>query len=213
MELIKIILNFVSSLIWPGIALFVIVKFQEPIAALFRRLQSAKLPAGMSFEFGEALKEATEIAHDLTANPDEKDNSYAKIPPTDANRLLIERGLRPSPSGLDLNIYKNMVSQDPTLALAGLRSEVDAIVRNLADGFGVQINARDSAIGILAKLHTSESIYTRQYKLGRKVIELCNAAIQGTSVTRTEAESIIDAAGVLTSEYVDWLGWGFNNKS
>ena len=41
------------------------------------------------------------------------------------------------------------------------------------------------------------------------MIQLCNSAIHGVSVSRIEAEVVIDIATVLASEYLDWLSWGF----
>jgi hypothetical protein len=42
--------------------------------------------------------------------------------------------------------------------------------------------------------------------------KLCDAAIRGAVVTRSEAEAVIDIADVLASEYLDWLGWGFPSE-
>ncbi|TDJ15972.1 MAG: hypothetical protein E2O65_11385 [Gammaproteobacteria bacterium] len=105
-----------------------------------------------------------------------------------------------------------MVASDPVLALAGLRTEVEAMVRNLSDGFGIDADGLNSSVAVLTELKKEGAIYNRQYELGRKVIELCNSAIHGVSVSRIEAEAVIDIATVLASEYLDWLGWGFPNQ-
>lgn len=209
MEAFQALLNFISSLAWPAVAVLVLIQFRGPLSALLGRLRSAELPGGLNLNFDERLQEAKSIAEDITANPDRRTEEYEQVPQTEANKLLVDRHLRPSPSGLQFQKYKETARQDPVLALASLRTEIDAMIRNLADGFGVDVSGIASAEAMLAKLHKEGAVYSRQYELGRKVIQLCDAAIHGAEVTRSEAEAVIDIADVLASEYLDWLGWGF----
>lgn len=211
MDLLNVLLGFVSSLVWPAVAVFALIQFQKPISHLFTRLRSADLPGGISLDFDERLQEARAIAEDISSNPDAKPVEHEDVPLSDANRRLLDRGLRPSPSGLDFSTYKKMVANDPVLALAGLRTEVEAMALNLADGFGVDADGLSTPNQILTKLMSEGAIYSRQYNLGKRVIELCNSAIHGVPVSKMEAEAVIDIATVLASEYVDWLGWGFPN--
>lgn len=213
MELLKILLDFLSSLAWPVLAVFFLIYFKKPITILIEKLKSAKLPGGTILNFDERLKEARDIANDISTSPDERNQEYKQIPITEANKLLIERGLRPSPSGLDFSTYKKLASEDPVLALAELRTEIESMVKNLSDGFGIDANELNSSAAILAKLKKEGAIYQRQYYLGKMVIKLCNSAIHGVPVTRDKAETIIDIATVLASEYLDWLGWGFTSQT
>ncbi len=212
MELLRILLDFVSSLVWPAVAIFVLIYFQKPLSHLFTRIRSADLPGGISLDFDEQLQDAREIAEDISSNPDAKPVEHQQVQMSEANKLILDRGMRPSPSGLDFSTYKKMVANDPVLALAGLRTEVEAMALNLSDGFGIDAGTFSSPNEILTKLMNEGAIYTRQYQLGKKVIELCNSAIHGVPVTRTEAEAVIDIAIVLASEYLDWLGWGFPSQ-
>ena len=82
--------------------------------------------------------------------------------------------------------------------------------RNLAKGFGIKLSERDySALAIFRKLLDRGAISDLQFQLLKKVIELCNAAIHGTRVTKEQADSILDTAKSLADDYISWLSWGF----
>jgi hypothetical protein len=50
-----------------------------------------------------------------------------------------------------------------------------------------------------------------QFALAQRVLSLANQAIHGRTVSRTEADAIVDAAGTLVDEYLAWLKWGFKD--
>lgn len=206
MELLKILLEFLAALVWPAVAMFILWRFHAPLANLIPQIKSAKLPGGIDLDFGERLIEAKVTADDITANPEPRTDKPQAPATEDANRLLLERGLRPSPSGLNFDIYRTYAKQDPVLALAGLRTEIEAMIRNLSEIFEVDLGDSNSAMEMLKKLHDAGAIRTRQYRLGLDVIKLCGAAIHGAAVNREQAETIIDVATVLSGEYLEWVG-------
>jgi hypothetical protein len=108
-----------------------------------------------------------------------------------------------------MNRYFDLAQQDPNLALAGLRMEVEILARNLARGFKLDISPRDSAGVLLRRLLDRNAITADQYGLAQQIVRLCNAAVHGTRVSREEAEAVIDAAKVLAKDYLAWLSWGF----
>ena len=57
---------------------------------------------------------------------------------------MIKLGLAPSPSGLELDKYRIAAEEDPNFALAGLRLEVEIMLKNLAKGFNINAGERDS---------------------------------------------------------------------
>ena len=134
------------------------------------------------------------------------------IPLTEANARIIKLGLRPSPSGLDMDYYRKLASQDPTLALAGLRIEIDILANNLAKGFNVLVGPRDSGHALLRKLADAGAITPSQYELTQRVLQLCNFAIHGQHISKEQTESILKLADVLVRQYVSWLSWGFKKK-
>ena len=130
---------------------------------------------------------------------------------TEANARLIRLGLRPSPSGLDMTYYRELAEQDPNLALAGVRIELDVQARNLAKGFKVPIGEHDSGGRLLRKLYDSDAIDAEQMQLAMKILSVCSAAVHGNPVSREAAAAVIAIAQVLADQYRDWLSWGFED--
>ena len=133
------------------------------------------------------------------------------IPLSEINARMLSLGLRPSPSGFDLGYYRRLAGQDPNIALAGLRMEFEILARNLAKGFNVPVEDRDTAGTLFRKLNDHNAITIQQFQLAQTVLKLCNAAVHGTTVTRQDADSVLDAAKVLADDYVFWLTWGFKD--
>ena len=130
---------------------------------------------------------------------------------TEANARMIKLGLQPSPSGLDMAYYRNIAAQDPNLALAGLRIEIDIIAKNLARGFHIEVGSHDTGARLLQRLRDAGAITTEQLQLTLKVLRLCNAAIHGEIVSREQADEVIDLANTLRDQYLRWLSWGFGD--
>ncbi|MCI0690558.1 hypothetical protein L0337_00960 [candidate division KSB1 bacterium] len=168
-------------------------------------------------DFQEEIQEVRVLSQQVAQqveNPNipEEKKQRPSIPMTEANARMVSLGLRPSPSGLDMNYYRNLASQDPNLALAGLRIEIDVLARNLAQGFGVDVSDRDSGGRLLHKLRDFGAITHEQLQLALKVMRLCNAAVHGQVVSREQADEVIDIANVLSEKYLNWLSWGFNDE-
>jgi hypothetical protein len=133
------------------------------------------------------------------------------LPVTEANARMLSLGLQPSPSGLEMSRSFDLAQQDPNLALAGLRMELETLARNLAKGFKIDVGHHDSAGTLLRRLLDKSAITSDQYGLAQSIVRLCNAALHGTRVSREEAETVIDAAKVLAKDYIEWLSWGFDD--
>lgn len=95
------------------------------------------------------------------------------------------------------------------MAWAGLRIEIDILARNLAKGFKVQYDDRDSGIRLVRQLYQGDALTDEQMQLTVKVLQLCNAAVHGTPVSREQAEEVIGIDDVLATQYLSWLSWGF----
>ena len=216
MEIAKIILEYIQALIWPGIVVFLALSFRNETAALLGRIKSAKLPGGVSFDLNEKIQEVKVLSNEVQETVSAKQEEHKgkpTIPLTEANARLIQLGLQPSPSGMDMSYYLQFASQDPNLALAGLRIDIDILARNLAKGFKVQIDTTRSSTGqILRKLLDSEAITKSQYELAAKILNVCNQAVHGTPITYDQARSIIQSAGALVADYIAWMSWGFNDN-
>jgi hypothetical protein len=215
MEIARLVLDYIEALIWPIFAVVCVFLFRSSIIALFPRLTKAKFP-GVSFDFEGAVEAGKLITKEIEAAgppPEARDRKGVAIPQTGANARMIELGLQPSPSGLELGYYRSLIEQDPNIAMAGLRMELEILGRNLAKTFNVELsNRRDSATTIYRKLQERGAITARQFELVQTIVKLCNAAIHGQRVTREQAESILDMARVLSDQYLSWLSWGFPDR-
>lgn len=212
MEVAKLILEFFKVLAWPAVVLALCVGFRKELRNLTARITHAELPGGVTVDFPQEIQKARELSAQVEAAPPHgQKKGVPVIPLTEANARLIQLGFRPSPSGLDMGYYRALASQDPTLALAGLRIEIDILARNLAKGFNVAFDERDSGIRLIRKLHVGDALTDEQTQLAVKVLQLCNAAIHGTPVSREQAEAVIDIADVLAAQYLSWLSWGFED--
>ncbi len=211
MEVARVVLDYLQALVWPSVVLVVLLVLRIPVTRMIERIRHADLPGGVSVDLHEDIQEARQITERIRREPLRVDaKGRPSIPLTQANARLIELGLKPSPSGLDLSYYRTLAAQDPTLSLAGLRIEIDILARNLASGFRVPTKQGDSGFRLINKLHTEGAITADQFNLTKKVLEVCNAAIHGRTISKPEADSIIDAAEVLARQYIDWLSWGFD---
>lgn len=212
MEIANLVLEFVKALAWPVVAMAAVMVFKAELRSLISRVRHADLPGGIALDFPHEIAEAKKLSERVESTPAPLDRKPGPaIPLTEANARMIQLGLRPSPSGLDMSYYRNLAQQDPTLALAGLRIEVDILAKNLANGFKVAVDHQDSGNRLLQKLFDASAITAEQMQLGVKVLRMCNAAIHGAAVSREDAEAVIGIAAVLAEQYLAWLSWGFED--
>jgi hypothetical protein len=210
MEVAKLILEYVKTLIWPTSTLLLAWIFKPEIREVLARIRKAALPGGVSLDFENQILETKELATRVeTAQPPPNRPQSAALPLTEANSRMIALGLTPTPSGLDMNYYKAIALRDPTLALAGLRIEIEILTRNLAKGFKLDQPGYESPTQLLRRLRVAAAITGDQFALGRKILSLANQAVHGRTVSQREAEEIIDAAEALVRDYLAWLSWGF----
>lgn len=213
----KTFMELLTVIIWPVTIIAIVLLFRQPIIKLLSRVKRANLPGGISVEtFPEKLEEARILSSEIQNEQEQQLQNIAanrpSIPLTEANSKMINLGLTPSPSGLDLSYYQTLAERDPNLALAGLRIEVETMLKNLAKGYEIEISKLDSANMIVRKLRAKNAITSKQSELASIIIRLCNAAIHGMKVTESQVEEILEIASVLRDQYISWLSWGFGEK-
>lgn len=212
LDLANLVLEYLKILVWPGVVVAISLLFRKEITTIMARLHKAELPGGFKLDFEEEIGEAKKLSDAVERQPlPEKARTKRSIPLTEANARMLHLGLRPSPSGLDMAYYRDLARQDPNVGLAGLRIEIDVLARNLAQGFEVEIEPRDSGQRLLRKLFEAGAITEEQMSLGQKVLSMCNAAVHGQFVSLREAEAVIGSAQVLADQYLSWLSWGFED--
>ena len=210
MEIATLILEYVKAIIWPVLVLVTGIVFRHELRTMLLRVRRAELPGGFAVDIPLEIAEGKRLSDQIRTTPTQTEKLRGPaIPLTEANARMMQLGLRPSPSGLDMDYYRTHASQDPTLALAGLRIEIDILAKNVARGFKVPFQERDSGTRLLRKLFDSNAITEEQMQLGVKVLQLCNTAVHGTTISREQAVSVIDIAEVLADQFLAWLSWGF----
>jgi hypothetical protein len=213
MEVAKLILEFTKALAWPLAALILALLFRAPLTAILSRLRKAGLPGGVSLDFQDEIQEAKQLSKEVEALPAPPDRpKMPAIPQTEATTRMMALGLKPTSSGLDMSYYRDITQTDPTLALAGLRMEIEILARNLAVGFKLASKTSESIGSLLRRLHERGAITSEQMDLARRILDICNKTIHGQSVTQHEALDVIDSAEVLVRDFLAWLSWGFEDS-
>lgn len=213
MEIAELILEYIKVLAWPMFALVTVLLFRKQLLTILNRIEKAGLPGGVSIDFREEIKEVKRLSDKVeAAPPPEQAKNAPSIPLTEANARLISLGLQPSPSGLDVTYYRNLTKQDPNLALAAIRIEVDIALRNLAAGFAVDANSHDMGQRLARKLRENGALTNEQLQLINKILQITNLAVHGkTLVSIEEANAVIDTVEVLLDQFIYWLSWGFDD--
>jgi len=213
METAKIVLEYLKVFTWPITVIVIALVYRKPLSSILEKLKKAGLPGGVSLDFSAEVIDVRQLSQRVETLPAKAGlKAFPTLRLTEANARMIELNLQPSPSGLDMNYYRQLAVQDPNIALAGLRIELDVLARNLARGFGVPIGERDSGLRLLRRVREEGAITASQFELAERVVRLCNAAIHGTLVSKEQADSVLDSAEVLAEQYLSWLSWGFTDN-
>jgi hypothetical protein len=104
-------------------------------------------------------------------------------------------------------MYRVLAAHDPNVALAGLRIELEILLRNMAQCFNPERPAAASATDTLHDLRDSGVLSDDQATLIQHIVNLCTAAVHGAIVACEQAETILDAARVIRDAYLKWLVW------
>src|ERR1035437_7597300 len=170
MEIARLVLDYVRTLVWPATLVTVIVLFRVDLIALLARLRKAALPGGVTLDFQEEVEAAESLSAEVRKEQSAQEERRAPLPLNQLNERLLSLKLQPSPSGLDFGFYRTLAKQDPNLALAGLRMELETMARNLAAGFNVPLNAREGLGRLLPRLLEAGAITAQQAKLGESIV-------------------------------------------
>lgn len=213
-ELLKIIFDFVGTIIWPITTFIIVLIYRKAIHRLIDRARRIELPGGLSLDaIEDNIKEAKELATEIKIErkPDVQnllDNESVRLE-SEANRKMIENGLRPSPSGLNLSYYKDIASTDPRLALVGLRIDFELMLRNLAKGFKIQLEEKEPISKVISKMLNSGAITIKQYEFINVIFRISNSAAHGSEISRRQVYEVLEIGQVLVDDYLAWLDWGF----
>ncbi len=213
-ELLKILLEFFGTIIWPITFVVFLSFFRVQIREFLTRAKKVELPGGFSVEIENDIKQAKELATEIKIErKPEIERIIRKIGSnfeSDANIKMIQLGLTPSPSGLDLNYYKSISETDPRLAIIGLRADLEIMLRNLAKGFKIPLIEGNSTAKIVSLLFEKSAITSKQFEFMNTLFRIGNAAAHGIQITKEQTFEVLEIAKVLVKDYVAWLYWGFD---
>jgi hypothetical protein len=160
-----------GHLVWPSLAIDAItltllaVAVVPWLAPLFKSLE---LPGGWKVEFQEQLRETVERAEQVGLLAP----SAEPIAPPEYSFL-------------------RLADEDPNLALAGLRIEIEKRLVALAERHGIEVRGR--GLGQLLRLLSDRSILGHQERsILSDLTGLLNSAVHGASVDRKTAEWAMD---------------------
>ncbi len=104
MEISRLILEYLRAVVWPAVVVALGLVFKAELRALIARMRHADLPGGFALDFPHEIAEAKKLSVKVEAAPAQGDRKRPpSIPLTEANARIIKLGLRPSPSGLDMD--------------------------------------------------------------------------------------------------------------
>jgi hypothetical protein len=213
MEIAWLVVEYLKVLVWPITIVSLSLLFRSEIKRVLGRMRKAVFPGGLSVDLQEEVQEVKQLSEKIQSTPpSEKHRATPGIPLTEANSRMIKLGLAPMLSGLDIAYYRAKAETDPVLALAGLRIDLETMMRNVALGFKVKLAPSGPIPRLLARLQEAGAITSDQTQLAQKIFNVCNQAMHGRFVSREEAEEVIKAAEVLFGHYLAWLGWGFDDN-
>lgn len=216
MEIAKLILEYIKVLIWPIFIILIITWFKNDIVNLIKRAKKIELPGGISFEgYDREIQEAKQIANKVKSKKPKTTKQITKTMDgriINVNEKLKELGLRTTPSGLSINYYDKIAEDDPSLALARIRIDLDIMLENISRGFNIPINKKDSVFRTTKNLRDRNAITEDQYHLMQKLLRITTAAVHGEDVTKDQAKEVFIILDVLIRDFVSWLDWGFLNK-
>jgi len=204
MEIAKLVLEFVKALAWPTVVLLAVWFFRRELSALVATLEHVKLPGGAELEWKRELKVAEAAAEKVEAS--EKGRVPEEATRDELIRQIYERGFLRSPSEYDFAYYRALAERDPSLALAGLRMELERMLQNMARVAHVDYEPTRTSTGKLAGvLRGREVLEQDEYDLLRSIINVANAALHGRAVESTDALRTIESAEAFKDSYLSFM--------
>lgn len=206
-EILSSITEIAKAFAWPATVFLTVIILRSTLTGLVRdvRLRKAEFPGPFTVEFEQEIINAQGLQQQVKATSRFQTGEDVSNQRTEADRLLRQAGLHPSPSRFNLETYYDMGNADPAAALVALRGEIQAMINSILDFRNIQWLGRDTAERKLLRLYDDRAINNHQYTLARSIIRLSNAAARDNSVTHDQAIDVLYAAQPLIQEYMSWI--------
>ena len=188
------------------VVLIALVLFKSELRTLAKSLQKIKLPGGTELDWQKKVREVEEAAGKVEALPKPRPATERPDEIYELSRRVSTLDLFSSPSNYDFNYYRQLADQDPNLALAGLRMELERMLQNMALVCGVKFDKRRTSPGNFSRLLKTEGVLEdEEYRLIRSIVDVANAALHGQDVSRTDAVRTITSAEAFLDTYIPFM--------
>ena len=152
----------------------ILIYFMSSIPFIAQYMKKVKFPGG-GFEFKEEIRKTGKLINL---------SSTAKISTHINASLSVVKSET-------LDNARKLLDSDPVLALAALRIEIEKSLKVIAKKLDLPIKEKRSITEIIVDLNRKEIFSYEQVKILRKIIQMCNKAIHGAVISKSEAKEII----------------------
>lgn len=196
--------------------------FRRELSLLIASLEHLKLPGDAELDWKKEVQEAERVAEKIEASPN------TAVVPSDKKELqalakkLEDYGFARSPTDYNWDYYRKLAKDDPNLALAGLRMELERMLQNLSEASGAYDNRTSlyssgislsvdtrritaSAGQMLRHLRSTGILGQDEFELLQSILHIANAALHGRDATEDEAVRVIKSAEAFKEFYLAFM--------
>lgn len=196
-EIARLVLDYIKALIWPVTIILLALMFEGEVVELLRRMTKWAGP-GFSAEFAEKAKEMEKELEELAET-----EPTPERPSDNINSILRERGFSEIPGNFEFSRYRALAPGNPNLALAGVRMDLEVMLRILGSAYDLPLEKRFATGMLLKQLTSVEALSPQDGHAARDIIDLCNRAVHGEPIRSKDAVRVIDAAERLMYLLID----------
>jgi hypothetical protein len=109
------------------------------------------------------------------------------------------------PSDLSVTYFESLADDEPSLAIAALRMEIETLAKNLIIACKLPIQTDRSASALIRELTASNVLKNYQSELAMQIIQLSNMVIHGKKISRDSVSKVLKAVAILYLDYQVWL--------
>jgi len=165
----------------------VLILFILSIPFLAPYLKKAKV-SGAEFEFRDEIRETRMLVQSSAEKAKNSDHNLQQ-----ENVQLFET--------FKLTSVRELVNDDPTLALAALRIEIERRLRNLISTLSKEDISKFTTFSLTDLIKKVRLLSREQLSALQKILRMCNEAIHGASVSKSQANEIITLAEELNHSF------------
>jgi len=207
----------IGHLSWPVFFSAWIYYFRRPLNAAFEVL-TAVIARASNIEFSHsgttlALKDISKALADAQTATAGKEDAFnaSSIGSIDLNTIFEKLQLQTSPSNFDITYYQQLAKKDATLAIMGLRRDLEISLENIGSVSDQPRKPRESFVAFVTRLQREEIIELDQRLTVSKLYSVCSAAAHGQNLESMQVEQVFVIATFLKKQMIAWFVKNFPN--